>query len=368
MVTLETVRVAGDLGGQIIDTLYAWIPALNAFQSWAVTLFLLAASLLIAWFCSNVLAGIFTLLTKRTKTQADDILVKKLKGPLSMVIFSVLLYIAVSPLEFTQGTATLIRRMLVSFNILAIAYLLQRFSGAFFTIWRLEFSHRTKSELDDTMLPLLSKFVVVIVWIVALIMILGAWGVEVTPFLAGLGIAGIAIGFAVKDSLAHIVAGVSLALDRAYKVGERIELNDGTTGTVQDMTLRSTRILTFDGDLLMVPNSNMANEPLYTYALPDSKTRVQVHFGVEYGSDPDKVSKLVVKAINKMENIREEPAPSCLFMRMGDSALEMTANFWVDNYEDAFMKKREAHTIIYKTLNKSKVGIPFPTRTVHIKK
>ena len=116
----------------------------------------------------------------------------------------------------------------------------------------------------------------------------------------------------------------------------------------------------------MVPNGVIANDNIYTYAQPQPKSRGQVNFGVEYGSDVEKVKQTVLAELEKLNHVEKDPAPSVLFMRMGDSALEFRAYFWCKDYNNVFGTEREATEAIYKALNTSKIGIPFPTRTVYL--
>jgi small conductance mechanosensitive channel len=90
---------------------------------------------------------------------------------------------------------------------------------------------------------------------------------------------------------------------------------------------------------------------------------------VEYGSNPDKVIKLIEASMKKnIKGIRKDPAPSVVFTEMGDSSLNFSARLWVDNYGDAYSKKLETTDLIHKELNKAKIGIPFPTQTIHLRK
>jgi len=199
-------------------------------------------------------------------------------------------------------------------------------------------------------------------------MVLGVWGVDIGPFLAGLGIAGLAISFALQESLGNIFGGISLIMDRVYKVGDRIQLDSGEVGTVVDVGLRSTRLRTFDNELIVIPNSKPANSKVKNYVQPDTSLRVVVNFGVEYGTKLEKVKKVLEPVLKKMKGISKSPAPVVEFIEMGDSSLNCIAKFWVPNYEHAYGKKLEATDLIYNELNKAKIGIPFPTTTVYVKK
>jgi MscS family membrane protein len=135
-----------------------------------------------------------------------------------------------------------------------------------------------------------------------------------------------------------------------------------------DVGLRSTKIKTFDNELLVVPNGQIANAIIQNFKLPDLKYRVNVPFGVEYGTQVEKVEKIVLDVIKKMKLATKDPAPRVLFMEMADFSLNFSASFWIEDVSDRLTAKVEANKAIYNALNKAKIGIPFPTRTIYVKK
>ena len=239
------------------------------------------------------------------------------------------------------------------------------------SVWGKKWAEKTESTLDDELLPLMHKASNIVAIIIGSFFILDVWKIDVTGLLAGVGVAGLAIGFAVKDSLANIFGGISIILDKAIKVNDVIKLENGSTGTIVDVGLRSTKIRTWNNELLIIPNGTLANSTIQNYKKPDLSVRAEITFGVEYGSDIDKVKEVVERTLKKVPKVvkKDDEKPiQILFLNMGDSALEFKARFWVKNYGDKFSTKIRATEDIYKSLNKSKIGIPFPTRTVYLKK
>ena len=112
----------------------------------------------------------------------------------------------------------------------------------------------------------------------------------------------------------------------------------------------------------------MANAKVINYAQPNNLVKFRVNFGVDYGSNPEKVKKVVIEALTKIKKVLKDPAPGVVFKEMGDSALIFQAMAWVNDYNDAFMTKEESTNKIYLALNKAKIGIPFPQMAVHLKK
>ncbi len=226
---------------------------------------------------------------------------------------------------------------------------------------------RTDSTLDDGLLPLLRKVVKTIIVILGVLAILGKWEVQIGPILGALGIGGLAIGLALNSSLANIFGGIQLILDRSLNVGDKVMLESGEVGVVLDVGLRSTKMKTYDNEVIFLPNSQLANARVKNFTQPDATIRVTVNFAVAYGTDVARVKSVVLDAIGELDDILQEPAPQVLFLNMGDFSLDMCARVWVDDYGKQFARKLEMTELVYNTLNNSGIEIPFPTRTVHMK-
>ncbi|MFT7615513.1 MAG: small-conductance mechanosensitive channel, partial [Candidatus Woesearchaeota archaeon] len=207
----------------------------------------------------------------------------------------------------------------------------------------------------------------IVLILIAFAYILSVWGVNITPFLTGLGIAGLAVALALQPVLANVFSGVAVVLDKTIQVGDVIFL-DSVKGTIYKIGLRSTQVKTFDNEIFVVPNTKIADGIVQNIALPNEEARGSVPFGVAYGTDITKVQKIVLKEIKKIEHVLTEPAPAVRFMNMGDSALDFKAFFYVDSYKNRFVASEKIRTAIYNSLNKAKIEIPFPQVDVHMKK
>lgn len=329
---------------------------------------LVVASFIIAWIAMIFISVIINVIAKRTKSELDDELLSEGRTPLFRLIVLVGLLISTQLLELEGGVLDITTKILLTLIYLTVILYALKAANAFYIHGFSKIAEKTKSRIDDDVLPIAKKTTSAVIWIFGIIMMLGVWGVDVGPFLAGLGIAGLAISFAIQDSLSNIFGGISIIMDKVYKVGDRIEIDSGETGNVADVGLRSTRIRTFNNEIIILPNSKLANSKIKNYVQPDKSLRVTINFGVEYGTDPKKVKKVIEPALTKMKGIKKDPAPEVDFLEMGDSSLNCMAKFWVPDYTEAYGKKLEANDIIYKSLNKAKIGIPFPTRTVYMKK
>jgi MscS family membrane protein len=188
-----------------------------------------------------------------------------------------------------------------------------------------------------------------------------------------LGVAGIVLGFALQSTIANIFGGIQLIIDQSFRKGDMIKAGTDILGIVQDVGIRSTRVLTPDNELLIIPNGQLSNMVVQNFAQPGPKARVIVDFSVEYGADVKKVKEIIEKELSKLKDVltpskNPDTYLDVVFVQMAESSLNFQARFFVDHYNKRLIMKDEATNIIYETLRKNKIGIPFPTRIIYMKK
>ena len=353
----------------MIDEFFTWlmaqVPQFGFLENqYLAALFIIVMTGILGWLVLFIFSRYLEKFAAKTETELDDMVFERTKHPLFYLILFGGLKLALSYL----GVDGIVNLFLNSLMACVFVFVLARATDVFINIWGKVVADKTATKLDEVLLPLLHKLSKVIFFVVALMWILSVWGIDITPYLAGVGISGIVLGLALQDSLKNVFGGVSLIVDGAIKVGDKIRLESGEVGTVIDVGLRSTKLRTYDNEELTVPNGYLADSRVQNYTKPSRKNRVYVSFGIEYGADTKKVSAFLVKELTKMEGVLSDPAPSVQFLNMGDFALEFKAYFWVDSWKHAYAKKLEATQLIYDTLNKKKIGIPYPTQTVLVKK
>lgn len=333
-----------------------------------------AAIFIIFYVISEIVVIIFEKvllkLARKTKTEVDDVLIQRTNKPISFLLFSIGLKLALMSLNFEGKIAYVANGIVYSLLVITAVYIGYVVLDVLIKYWGIKFAEKTKSTVDDHLFALFHKFLKVMLYVAILLLVLKVWGIQIGPLLAGLGIAGIAIAFALQGTLGNIFGGISMILDKNISVGEVIVLDATTKGKVEDIGLRSTKIRSFDNDYIIVPNSELASKKLQNITKPDPSVRVVIPFGVAYGSDIAKVKNVVLKEIEKIEGKIEDEkkAPSVRFLEMGDSALLFKAYFWMKDYTERFRAIDEANTFIYNALNKNKITIPFPQMDVHLKK
>jgi len=339
---------------QSIITSNKWVEAV----AWLIGFLILAK---VITFLSE---KVFKVLAKKTKTELDDLIIAKIKAPFSYILVLVGLKFALKPLGFTENW---LANILDSIVVIAITYIAFSFIDILVSVWGKEFASKTKSRLDDSLLPIAQKMIKALFVIIGGIWVLKEWNFDIGPFLASLGIAGFVVGFAMQDTLKNIFGGLTLILDQTFQVGDKIEV-DGTLGNVHDISIRSTKIKTYSNEIVTIPNGKMSDAKIKNFVLPNYQARVNVDFGVAYGSDISIVRELILKTISSIKDILDDPEPQVLFTEMADSSLNFSARFWVENYGDAYDKQIEATELIYNSLNNAKIEIPFPQMDINLKK
>jgi MscS family membrane protein len=299
---------------------------------------------------------------KKTKTLFDDMIFERTKNPIFYLVLAYGVKLALK-LLFIDGPLTkLVNSVLAIFFILLISRTVDTVIDA----WGETFSKRTKNHLDDVLFPVLHKAVKVVFVIFVFLWILDIWKINITPYLAGVGISGIVLGLALQDSLKNVFGGISLILDKSFNIHDPVRLETGELGRIKSIGLRSTKILSYDNEVIFVPNGQLANMKIHNYMKPNDQVRKVVEFSVEYGSDPENVKKVVLKALGKIKEIHDDPYMDVIHVQMGDSGLHFKARFFVQ-WDNSYKKWVEATQAIYSALRKAGIGIPFPTRTVYMK-
>ena len=325
----------------------------------------LVITLIIAFFAKIILRKVLKPLAKKTKTRIDDLIIKSLS---SMIFYIVLLLGVKVGLQQFEFKTTIYDSLINTFLIVVITILLLKIISNFALQWMKEWKFKTKTTADERLIPFLQRILKAVIIILSVIFVFNAWKINISPLLATAGIAGIAVGLAVKDSLSNILGGLQLVLDKTFKVGDKVQLESGELGVIMDIGLRSTKLRTYDNEVIYIPNGYLANAKIKNFTHPDLSIRTNVNFGVEYGTETKKVQKVVLEAIKKIDTVIEEPEPVVLFLEMSDFSLDFIARAWVKSYTEAYSTKLKMTEEIYNALNKANIGIPFPTRTVYTKK
>ena len=217
--------------------------------------------------------------------------------------------------------------------------------------------HRSK-RIDAGLESLLLKTTSIVAWVFIIVMVLDQFGIDVTALVAGLSIAGLAIGFAARDSLENFISGVTIMIDRPFRVGDQVVV-DGTYGTIQEITLRSTRLRTLNNEVMVMPNILMINQKLVNHTLM-GVLRIEVPFSIAYKESTDAARSVVLGLIKGDQRIFAEYPTEVVAVELGASSVNMVLRFYVRDSSVEVPIKAEYTEKIFKALKAAQIEIPFP--------
>ncbi len=206
-----------------------------------------------------------------------------------------------------------------------------------------------------------------LLYIIIFLVTLQSSGVEITAVFAASTALLIGVGLALQTFFQDIISGIFIILDQSVHVGDIIEI-DEKIGRVEEIKLRTTRAVTIDNKVIIIPNHKYLTNSLYNWTQNGKVTRESVKVGVAYGSDVQLVKKLLIEAANSHPKVLKHPAPLVLFSDFGDSSLDFTLIFSLNNSFEAIIPQSDIRFKIDELFREHKVSIPFPQRDIHIYK
>jgi MscS family membrane protein len=220
--------------------------------------------------------------------------------------------------------------------------------------------------LSKGVIPFFSTLIKLLIIIIALGFIFSIWKIDLTPLLASAGIISAIIALAARDTIANFFGGISIFIDKPYKIGDYIDLDSKERGEVIAIGVRSTRINTRDDVEISIPNSIIANTKIINESAPVANFRVRIPFIVAYGTDVDLMEKTVLELTSNNTNVIKEPAPRLRLRKFGESGLEYELLCWAIDPAQRGLTIHEICTAIYKKFHELKIVIPYPQRVLHV--
>ncbi|MFC6722249.1 mechanosensitive ion channel family protein [Halobacteriaceae archaeon SHR40] len=330
------------------------VESLQSIPIWGQVLIILAVSVLAAKIIELLAQGIISRSARLTGRNYDEIFTDEIRSPLYLTVI----------LAGVYASARLLPQVRVGFfissaamSILAVlwAYAIVQLGGRL-----IEANNKSPSGREIT--PVFKNLVTFSVIVATFFSLLSIWNLDATPLLASAGIIGLVLGIAAQDALGNFFSGISLYLDKTYKLGDMVELESGDRGTVIDMSIRSTTILTRDNIAITVPNGLMNEEPVINESAPVRKRRVRLNVGIAYGSELETVKDGLLGAADEEPMVLEDPAPAVQFREFGESAIVAQLQFYI---EHPAQRGRARHALIERIderFRDDEVKIPFPQR------
>lgn len=368
------------------------------------------AAKILYWLSKNILKKF----TKKTKTNLDDIIVDKVEEPLMFGLVLTAAWYAIGRLTFTLSRLTVERyteiyssnyggppsaehlEQVTKFDttieavggipqayieypywdnfvhhifgflvVINVTWLIVRLMDAIIEEYVVPLAEKTKSDLDDQLLPLFRKGIKVIIWSLGIIMALNNAGYDVGAIVAGLGIGGLAFALAAQDTVKNFFGGIMIFADKPFKIGDRIQIA-GIDGFVQEIGIRSTRIKTLAGRIVTVPNSKFSDDAVENVDLEPSR-KVVLNLGLTYDMKAEQMQRAmdVLKEIGAAHSNMLEEEVLVSFTSFGDFSLGITFIYFIKKEADIFDAQSAVNLDILRRFETEGLDMAFPTQTVY---
>lgn len=328
---------------------------------------------LIAFFSALVLflvRGItFKILRKwagKTETRIDDIVIDSFSTPSLYWCVAVGLYAGVVTSEMAKKYVFYLSNVIYVILILSVTFAAANLAGRIFR------NYVRKSNLPIPTTGLAYGLLKGVIIVIGFLIVLNVLGISITPLITALGVGGLAVALALQDTLANLFSGIHVLMEQSIRVGDFIKLESGQEGYVDDITWRTTRVRMLPNNMVVIPNSKLAQSIVTNYYLPEKRMSLLIPVGVSYSADPEKVESILLEvaknAVGQIPGLLGEPEPAVRFIPgFGDSSLDFTLICQVQEFVDQYYAQHELRKRIFKRFAEEGIEIPFPHRTVYLR-
>ncbi len=326
---------------------------------------------LIGFLAVFVIGPLIMHFVEKTRTKIDDIVWHIVRVPTIILLFLYGLVEAMNLMPLDVSILAFINQVYNFIVIATITYVVYKLFKDILVYEGQRLAKKTKSELDDVLIPVLEKIGSVIILIAGSMWALSAVGIDITIFLAGIGGTALILGLAAQDVLANFFAGMHILLDRPFKVGDYVKIEGSdTVYRIVKVGVRSTQAYdVFNHEMVIIPNIALAGDRIVNMMKPDEMGKVKFSVGVAYGTDVDRVQRIIEEVVSSHPEIvkDEDKKPLVRLVEFGDSSLNFTVIAWIPNIMDQWRVAHELRVALYKRFQKEGIEIPFPQLDVHIK-
>lgn len=335
----------------------------NSLGSYLVALVVFFGFLLLFKILQLILFRYFHKLAQRTKTEIDDIFLEILQKIRPPFYFFVALYFALKSIQINPW----LDKILTSILLVWVTY--QVIVSFQVLINRVAKKRIAKDVSSEAAIGLLGKLLKGILWAVGLLFILSNLGVDVTSLIAGLGIGGIAVAFALQNILEDLFSSFAIFFDKPFRVGDFIVVGSNYKGTVEKIGIKTTRLRSLQGEEVVISNKELTSAKIQNFGKVKER-RVSIKIGVAYETPLEKlknVPKIIEGIINSLENVRFDRV---FFVAFGDFALIFEMVYFVESSDYVVHLKAQQELFLKLKEEFEKQGIEFayPTQTVYLKK
>lgn len=336
----------------------------NSIGAWAIALGIVLGSLVGGKILYFLCSGVVKRMASKTASNLDDLIIDMVEEPVIVGLTVAGIVLGLSTLNLPASAERWIAGIRLFVIIMCVTWLIARIVEAVFAQLIAPLTSKTDSDLDDQLVPLVRKGTKVIVWSLGTIVALNNAGYDVGALIAGLGIGGLALAMAAKDTVSNIFGGFTVFTDRPFVINDRVRVS-GFDGNIQEVGIRSTRLRTLDGPVVTIPNSTFSGSAVENVTLEPNR-KVAVDLGLTYDTSPEalKHAMEILKDIGSTTDGLEEKILTG-FDAFGDSAMMIKFIYYIKSGEDIMGVKTNVNMQILERFNEAKLDFAFPTQTIH---
>ncbi len=336
----------------------------NTIAEWGYTLLIIIGAFVVGkllyWFTTNVGRR----LTEKTKTNLDDLVIDMIEEPIVFALTAAGIWYALRQLTLPDAARDWIDQGVQFLIVLMITWLIARLLDALYKEYLVPLAERSETDLDDQLLPVVSRGTKMAIWSLGIIVGLNNAGYNIGAMLAGLGIGGLALAMAAKDTVSNFFGGVTIFTDQPFVINERVKVK-GYDGVIQEIGMRSTRLQTREGRMVTIPNSTFADTPVENVSREPWR-RVVLDLGLTYDTTADQMRqalRIVNEIIEESPDLENQRTVS--FDRFGDFALNIHVRYYIRKGADIWPTKSEVSLAIMERFAAAGLEMAFPTQTIY---
>ncbi len=307
-------------------------------------------------------------IASRTATRLDDLVIEVAERFARQIFVVLGLYIASRILDaaYMGAWSQTADGIFFVIAVLLLSLFISKLVQATLHWYLAEIAAKNDSAVDEEIVPLVRRLLNALLYSIALIICLDHFDIDIQALVVSLGVGSFAIAFAAQETLANMIAGFVIMVDRPFRVGDRIRITASQqVGDVIRIGLRSTRILDFDNNEVVIPNSEIIKHDIVNFSFPDVGTRLRIEVGVGYQTDLRAAKELLIQALGSFPAVLPDPPPQAFVVGFGDSSINMIVVGRVRDYKVLFETSDAARIAIIDAFREHGIEIPFPQRVLH---
>jgi MscS family membrane protein len=329
----------------------------NSVKTWLISLTIIVIAVIVNKLVALLNKHVFRKIAAKTNHKIDDILLDAAEKPVMFGIILVAIWVASARLNMSDKMHDIIEKAYHILIVINVTWFASTFTSSLIS----EYGVRINTRL----LPLMRRTALILIWVIGIVTALHNVGVEIASILGVLGVGGVSVALAAQDTLKNIFSGVTIVTDAPFRIGDIIQF-DRYEGVVQDIGLRSSRILTYDQQIVSVPNYKLMDASVVNISAEPSR-RVIIKLGLTYDTTPDKMREAIdiLKKIPK--TVHEiEANTTAVFSDFADFALVITYIYYIKKNCDIRESNSKVNFTILNTFNEAGLNFAFPTQTIQL--